>query len=88
MYMAKLHPFSLIQTHAMMSFRWTVAGGDKLPFEKAAIAEVYRLTGGIAREICKLASESLLRTVVAKRRKVTKDIVVSAATDAFEQEQL
>ena len=85
MYMAKLRPFDLRQTQAMMSFRWTVAGGDKLPFDREAIAEVYRLTRGIAREICKLANESLLRTMVGKRKKVTKDIITSAAADAFEQ---
>ena len=67
MYMAKLHPFDLKQTKEMMRFRWTVAGGRKLPFDKQAIEEIYRLTGGIAREICKLAHEALLRTVVEKR---------------------
>jgi len=87
MYMARLHPFDLKQTEAMMRFRWTAAGGRGLPFEKKAIGEVYRLTGGIAREICKLANEALLRTVVAKSRKVTKDLVTSAAADAFEEVQ-
>lgn len=85
MYMAKLQPFDLKQTQAMMQFRWTVSGGDKLPFDKDTVAEVYRLTGGIARDICKLANESLLRTMVGKRKKVTKEIVTSAAADAFEQ---
>ena len=85
MYMAKLHPFDLQQTEEMMKFRWTVAGGKKLPFEKQAIEEIYRLTGGIAREICKLANESLLRTVVEKKKVVDKDTVIGAAADAFEE---
>ena len=57
----------------------------KLPFDKQAIEEIYRLTGGIAREICKLAHEALLRTVVEKRKGVNKNTVVAAATDAFEE---
>ena len=67
MYMAKLHPFDLKQTEEMMQFRWTVAGGKKLPFEKEAIEEIYRLTGGKVRDICKLASEALLRPARCRR---------------------
>ena len=85
MYMAKLHPFDLQQTEEMMKFRWTVAGGKMLPFEKQSIEEIYRLTGGIARDICKLANESLLLTVVEKKRFVDKDTVFSAAADAFKE---
>jgi general secretion pathway protein A len=85
MYMAKLQPFDLKQTEEMMKFRWTVAGGKTLPFEKQAIQEVYRLTGGIARDICKLANESLLLTVVEKKKVVDKDTVIGAAADAFEE---
>jgi general secretion pathway protein A len=85
MYVARLRPFDLEQTRAMMQFRWTVAGGKELPFEGEALAELYRLTGGIARDICKLASEALLRTVVEKRRVVDRDTVSAAAADAFEE---
>ena len=85
MYMAKLQPFDLKQTEEMMKFRWTIAGGKKLPFVKQAIKEVYRLTGGIARDICKLANESLLLTVVEKKKVVDKDTVIGAAADAFEE---
>jgi len=85
MYMAKLHPFDLKQTKTMMEFRWTVAGGKNLPFEMDAIEEIYRLTGGIARDICKLANEALLRSVVNNKKKISKKIVVNAAADAFEE---
>jgi general secretion pathway protein A len=85
MYMAKLHPFDLEQTEEMMKFRWIVAGGKNFPFEKAAIQEIYRLTGGIARDICKLANEALLRTMVEKRKSVDVDIVAAAAAEAFEE---
>ncbi len=85
MYATTLQPFSREQTKEMMQFRWTVSGGKKLPFDEDAITEVYRLTGGIAREICKLANETLLRALITKRRMIDKDTVVSAATDAFHQ---
>jgi general secretion pathway protein A len=60
MYMARLQPFDFKQTEEMMKFRWRAAGGDGLPFQPEAIAEIYRLTRGIARDICKLANEALL----------------------------
>lgn len=85
MYMARLQPFDLKQTEEMMKFRWRVAGGTSLPFQQDAITEIYRLTGGIARDICKLASEALLRTVVEKRKIVDKDTVIVSAREAFEE---
>jgi general secretion pathway protein A len=85
MYMAKLQPFDLKQTKEMMLFRWTVAGGKKFPFEKQAIKEIFRLTGGIARDICKLTNEALLRAVVEKKKIVDRDTVIAAASDAFEE---
>lgn len=85
MYMAKLHPFNRKQTEEMMKFRWIVAGGENLPFEKAAISEIHRLTSGIARDICKLANETLLRCMVEKRKTINRDIVLGAAADAFEE---
>lgn len=83
MHIARLHPFDLKQTLEMMQYRWTVAGGQKLPFDEGAIHEIYRLTGGIARNICKLANETLLHAAVADRKVVDKDTVVIAAGDAF-----
>ncbi len=59
--------------------------GKELPFVREAIVEVYRLTGGIARDICKLANESLLHAVVQSHKLVDKDTVALAAADAFEQ---
>jgi len=88
MYMARLQPFDLKQTEEMMKFRWRVAGGTSLPFQQDAIFEIYRLTGGIARNICKLASEALLRTVVEERKVVDKDTVIVSAREAFEEVRL
>jgi general secretion pathway protein A len=85
MHVARLQPFDLAQTKEMMQFRWTVAGGKELPFDEEAITEIFRLSGGIARIICKLANETLLRTFVTQRTIVDKDTVIAAAADAFEQ---
>jgi len=78
---ARLKHFDLQQTEDMIQFRWTVAGGKKHPFEKGAIAEIYRVSGGIAREIVKLANESLIRTALARRKIVDKDTVVEASNE-------
>src|SRR5258708_1540847 len=48
---ARLKPFDLAQTRAMMQFRWTVAGGKELPFEDEAIVEIFRITKGVPRSI-------------------------------------
>jgi type II secretory pathway predicted ATPase ExeA len=85
MYTARLQPFDLKQTEQMMKFRWTVAGGKHLPFDSKAIGEIHRLTGGTARDICKLAHETLLRAVVVRRKVIDKDLVTKAAADAFEK---
>ncbi len=85
MYTARLHPFDRTQTEQMMKFRWTVDGGKQLPFDRNAIGEIHRLTGGIARDICKLAHETLLRAVDLRRKVIDGDLVAAAAADAFEE---
>src|SRR5258708_9742370 len=79
--LAKLAPLSLSQTKEMMQFRWTVAGGKQLPFDDEAIAEIFRLTGGVPRPIVKLANEALIRTAVDKGKHVDKDTVITAWMD-------
>lgn len=73
--LAKLNPLDLEQTKQMMQFRWTVAGGQKLPFDDEALVEIFRITRGIPRSIVKLAHESLIRTAVDGRKVVDKDTV-------------
>ncbi|MCC7452337.1 MAG: AAA family ATPase [Anaerolineae bacterium] len=73
--LAKLQPLDLKQTKEMMQFRWTVAGGKRLPFDDDAIAEVYRVTHGVPRAIVKVAHESLIRAAVNNGKYVDKDTV-------------
>jgi general secretion pathway protein A len=84
MYMAKLQPFDRQQTEEMMRFRWTVAGGKDFPFDAEAITEIHRLTRGTARDICKLANESLLQALVHQKKSIDKEMVFAAKADAFE----
>jgi general secretion pathway protein A len=79
--LAKLQPLDLRQTKAMMQFRWTVAGGQQLPFDDGAIAEVYRITQGIPRSIVKVAHEALIRAAVDNGHHVDKDTVIAAWGD-------
>ena len=78
---AKLNPLDLEQTREMMDFRWTVAGGKKLPFSNEAIIEVFRITRGVPRSIVKVAHESLVWAAVDGTKLVDKDTVISAWMD-------
>lgn len=79
--LAKLKPLDLKQTKEMMQFRWTVAGGKRLPFGDEAITEIYRISKGLPRLIVKLANEALIRAAVNKEHHVDKDTVIAAWTD-------
>jgi general secretion pathway protein A len=83
---ARLKPFDLDKTRQMMQFRWTVAGGKQLPFEEAAIEEVYRLTQGLPRAIVRLADETLIKTVSQGRTVASaQDVMAGAAEVAIGQ---
>lgn len=84
---AKLDPLDLEETRQMMEFRWQVAGGSRFPFDAEAMAEIFRLTGGNPREICKLCDATLLRAFVDKRKEIDKDTVLAAASEAFIAEE-
>jgi general secretion pathway protein A len=81
MSVARLKPFDLEQTKAMMQFRWTVAGGKQFPFENSAVEEVFRITQGVPRSIVKLANEALIKTAVDNRQVISKEIVTAAAAE-------
>jgi general secretion pathway protein A len=80
---AKLSALTRDETQSMMAFRWQVAGGKSFPFTAEATDEIYRLTGGNPRDICKLCDAALLRAFVQKSRDVSKEVVLAAAADAF-----
>ena len=80
---ARLRPFDLAETKAMLKFRWQVAGGSQFPFADDAIAEVHRITNGNPCDICKLSDAALLRAFVNERQAVDTETVWTAASEAF-----
>jgi general secretion pathway protein A len=79
---ARLNQFDLAQTQEMMKFRWTVAGGSDFPFEADAVGEIYRITAGVPRSIVNLANEALMKTALTRKKKVTREIVLSVSAEA------
>lgn len=75
---ARLRPFDRKQTEEMMQFRWTVAGGKKLPFSGDALDAIHEKSNGVPRSIVKLAHLALLEAQIKGKKEVTKDEVISA----------
>jgi general secretion pathway protein A len=79
----KLEPFDLQGTREMMAFRWTIAGGKELPFDAEAITEVFNLTGGNPRLICRLCTATLMQASTDQRKMIDRDTVLAATSLAF-----
>lgn len=71
----------------MVSFRWEMAGGKEHPFTPEAMDALLDLSRGLPREICKLCNESLIRTFVEGKEKVTPGAVKSAAKELRLEEE-
>jgi general secretion pathway protein A len=80
---AQLQPFDLEGTRQMIAFRWQMAGGKELPFNTEAVTEVFRLTGGNPRDICKLCDTALLTAFGDERKLIDHDTVQAAALEVF-----
>ena len=80
---ARLEPLDPSEVRQMIEFRWNVAGGAKVPYDEQAINEIYRLTGGNPRDMCKLCDATLLRAFADRRPQIDRDTVLAAAPDAF-----
>jgi general secretion pathway protein A len=80
---AWLKLFDKAETKQMLEFRWRVAGGSTLPFTDEAIGEIYRLTRGNPRDICKLSDAVLLWSLAHQRRQISKDGVLAASAEVF-----
>lgn len=80
---ARLKAFDRAETRQMLEFRWHVAGGGPLPFSDDAIGEIYRLTGGNPRDICKLSDAVLLWSLAHQQRQIDKEGVLAASAEVF-----
>jgi general secretion pathway protein A len=80
---ARLEPLDPSEVRQMIEFRWHVAGGTQVPYDELALNEIYRLTGGNPRDMCKLCDATLLRAFADRRATIDRDTVLAAAPDAF-----
>jgi hypothetical protein len=70
-----------------IQFRFQVAGGEKHPFTPDGLDELYKLTLGLPREICKVTDMALLRAMVKNTQEVNAAIVRQTAEQLAVNEQ-
>jgi general secretion pathway protein A len=78
-----LDPLSADETTAYVRHRLRVAGATTDIFTAPALAEVYRLSGGVPRVINVIADRALLGAYTQDRHRVVGSLVRTAATEVF-----
>src|SRR5205807_5131089 len=76
-----LSTLTLEDTRAMLDFRFRVAGGGELPFEPAALEDIYRYARGVPRSTCILCDNALLKTFLRGEGIVTAAAVTEVAQE-------
>jgi general secretion pathway protein A len=84
-----LTPLTYDDAVALIDFRWKVAGGDKHPFEPAALEAIFKYSKGLPRKISKLCDNALIRALSNEVKSINKDIIDQVAhevrlSDEFE----
>jgi general secretion pathway protein A len=87
MYRSALASLNRRDMENMMQFRFQVAGGDTHPFTQDGLDELYKLTLGLPREICKITDMALLRAMVNQTHAVNAEIVRQTAEQLAINEQ-
>jgi general secretion pathway protein A len=87
MYRSALASLNRTDMESMIQFRFQVAGGEKHPFTQDGLDELYKLTLGLPREICKVTDMALLRAMVNQTHEVTAEIVRQTAEQLAVNEQ-
>jgi general secretion pathway protein A len=87
MYRSALASLNRSDMENMIQFRFQVAGGERHPFTPDGLDELYKLTLGLPREICKVTDMALLRAMVNQTHEVTADIVRQTAEQLAVNEQ-
>jgi general secretion pathway protein A len=87
MYRSALASLNRSDMENMIQFRFQIAGGEKHPFTAEGLDELYKLTLGLPREICKVTDMALLRAMVNNTHEVTADIVRQTAEQLAVNEQ-
>jgi general secretion pathway protein A len=87
MYRSALASLNRSDMENMIQFRFQVAGGEKHPFTPDGLDELYKLTLGLPREICKVTDMALLRAMVNNMHGVNAAIVRQTAEQLAVNEQ-
>ncbi len=79
-----LGPLSFTETRQYIRHRLSVAGPNApLPFDKATLLRIYKLSGGVPRRINLLADRAMLGAYAQARAQVDKRTVDQAAREVF-----
>lgn len=79
MYRSALASLTRPDMEKMIEFRFQVAGGKNHPFNKEALDEIFRLSFGLPREVCKLCDMALLRAFANQTKDVSAEIIRQTA---------
>jgi len=78
---ASLENLSLDDSQEMLEFRWTVAGGKKLPFTTDGLEAIYEYSAGVPRTQVILADNCLLAAFLKKQKQIDRSSVAEVAHD-------
>jgi len=78
---ASLENLSLDDSQEMLEFRWTVAGGKKLPFSADGLEAIYEYSSGVPRTQIILADNCLLAAFLKKQKQIDRSMVAEVAQD-------
>jgi general secretion pathway protein A len=78
-----LEALSENETRAYVKHRLAVAGGERLPFDRQAMARLFALSGGVPRRINLLADRALLGAYAQGRHQVDRLMLEQAAREVF-----
>ncbi len=87
MYRSALASLTRADTESMIQFRYQIAGGNKHPFKTEAVDEVFKLSLGLPREVCKLCDMALLRAFANELKEIDAGIVKQTAEQLAIKEQ-
>jgi general secretion pathway protein A len=76
-----LHPLTAAEIDEYIRYRWSKAGGGRLPFETAALRYIARWSGGIPRLVNSICDNALAAAYGADSEVVTPNHVLEAVRD-------
>ncbi len=79
MYRSALASLTRNDMEKMIEFRYQVAGGNQHPFTKDALDELFRLSLGLPREVCKMCDMALLRAFANQSIAIDAKIILETA---------